>query len=351
MNFLALRSHPLLAFILSTCLLFSSGCEQRPQVHQQQILALGTLVDISLYNVDDKTAQDAVLKITQSLETIHHDWHAWQSSKLTAINKKLSRGDPVTLDDEGEKLIRAAITLSANSNGLFNPAAGQLIGLWGFHSDERPTSEPPTGTAIKTWLTHKPGMADLTLNNSVLKSSNSNVQLDLGGYAKGYAVDMAIAELKKLGINNAIVNAGGDLRTIGSKGDQPWRIGIRHPRQPGVIASLETSGDESIFTSGDYERYFEYQSQHYHHILDPHTGYPAKGATSVTVIHQDAATADAAATALFIAGPESWRNTAKSMGVNHVMLISQDGTIHMTETMAKRIQFETDTRPQTNIVP
>lgn len=194
-------------------------------------------------------------------------------------------------------------------------------------------------------------MSKLVLEDDQLSSDNPDVLIDVGGYAKGYAVDQAIDQLRHMGINNAIVNAGGDLRAIGSKGKKSWRIGIRHPRQPGVIASLETHGDESVFTSGDYERYFEYQGQRYHHIIDPRIGRPAQNTSSVTIIHRDAISADAAATAVFIAGPEQWRETARAMGIDEVMLIDQQGVIYMTEAMTRRVHFETDTPAKTIIVP
>jgi thiamine biosynthesis lipoprotein len=106
-----------------------------------------------------------------------------------------------------------------------------------------------------------------------------------------------------------------------------------------VFAIIEVSGDESVFTSGDYERNFIYQGQTYHHIIDPRTGYPASGSRSVTVVHSDAVTADAAATALFVAGPEGWVGVARDMGLRYVMLVDEAGTVHLTPAMAKRVEF------------
>jgi len=333
-------------------ILFLTGCEQRPLVYQQQVLALGTLVDISIYGVDEQQAAKAVTAVTNSMEAIHHDWHAWQPSKLTYINEQLAAGNSISLNKEQQQLIQTGISLARQSKDLFNPAAGKLIALWGFHSDERPGTAPPSETDIKVLVKADASMSKLTLDNNQLSTSNPEVMIDVGGYAKGYAVDQAIDELRRMGINNAIINAGGDLRAIGAKNDRPWRIGIRHPRQAGVIASLETQGDESVFTSGDYERYFEFNGQRFHHIIDPRSGRPAQGTSSVTIIHRDASTADAAATAVFIAGPKQWRETARAMGIKEVMLIDATGTIHMTEAMSQRIHFEFDNKTtKTIIVP
>ncbi len=340
-----------LALVVVSLGLLLSACEQRPQVYQQQVLALGTLVDISLYDVNEEQAAKAVTAVTNKMETIHHEWHTWQPSKLTYINQQLSAGKRVTLNSEQQQVIQTGIELARQSNDLFNPAAGKLIALWGFHSDERPDGAPPAEAEIAALVQSNPRMSKLVLEDDQLSSDNPDVLIDVGGYAKGYAVDQAIEQLRSMGINNAIVNAGGDLRAIGSKGKKSWRIGIRHPRQPGVIASLETQGDESIFTSGDYERYFEYQGQRYHHIIDPRNGRPAQQTSSVTIIHRDASSADAAATAVFIAGPELWRETAAAMGINEVMLIDQQGVIYLTEAMSQRVHFEIDTPAKTIIVP
>jgi thiamine biosynthesis lipoprotein len=154
-----------------------------------------------------------------------------------------------------------------------------------------------------------------------------------------------------MGVDDAIVNAGGDLRAIGTHGDRPWRIGIRHPRADGVIASVELGRDESVFTSGDYERYFLFRGKRYHHILDPRTGYPARGTASVTVISRDPGAADAAATALVVAGPDEWQAIAWSMGIRNVMLIDHQGRAHVTPSMAKRIRFEVEPPPEVIVSP
>ena len=180
-----------------------------------------------------------------------------------------------------------------------------------------------------------------TLKDKVVFIAGGTSGIKLG-IAKGMAVDRVISYLKQTGIHNAIVNAGGDLKAIGQHGSRAWSVGIRHPRQKGLIAGLEVHDNESVFTSGDYERKFKHNGKSYHHILDPRTGYPATKTQSVTVIHSDAGLADAAATALFIAGPEQWQEIARNMGIKYVMLIDQQGRAHMTKAMSKRLRFEID---------
>lgn len=329
---------------LCVCIaLLVSACGSK--LHEARLVAFGTLVDISTWGVDRETSDEAIAAIESTFNEINSVWHAWQPSTLTNINEQLAKGKQIELAPDKISLIREAIRLSDASDQLFNPAIGKFIALWGFQNDDRPQGPPPEPSAIKKLLASAPSMQDLVITDTSLRSTNPAVKLDFGGFAKGYAVDQAISLLRSRGINNAIVNAGGDLRAIGRHGDRPWRVGIRHPRGSGIIASVETAGDESVFTSGNYERFFDYQGTRYHHIIDPRNGYPAKDSISVTVIHDNAATADAAATALFVAGPKLWQKIAAQMGITQVMLIDEKLNVYMTPQMAKRIHFEIDPKP------
>ena len=168
--------------VLSIFFLLSiSGCEQKPKVYQQQVLALGTLVDISLYGVEQDQAQQAVIAITNKMEAIHHKWHAWQPSKLTYINERLAEGKTVTLDSEQQKLIQQGIDLARQSNDLFNPAAGKMIALWGFHNDENPNTQPPAESEIAALVKAAPRMSELVLHGDQLSSPNPAVEIDVGG--------------------------------------------------------------------------------------------------------------------------------------------------------------------------
>ncbi|MFZ5594800.1 MAG: FAD:protein FMN transferase [Pseudomonadota bacterium] len=333
----------MLALLLSTC------ARQEEPLYTQQLLTFGTLVDISIWGVDKERAMEASRQIGEELQQMHNDWHAWHDSPLTRMNTALASGATVTVPPSLLPLLQKSLTLSRQSEGLFNPAIGKLIKLWGFAQDDLPGGPPPDAAAVAGLVTQHPGMVDLTLEKDRLHSVNPAVQLDFGAIGKGYGVDLAIERLRQLGVENAIVNAGGNLRAIGRHGDRPWRIGIRNPRGPGVLASIETRGDESILTSGDYERFFEYQGKRYHHIIDPRSGWPATGVTSVTVIAADAATADAASTALFIAGPQDWREIAKHMGIKQVMLIDDQGQVTMTPEMAQRVRFEASPAPKVKV--
>lgn len=322
------------------------SCSRSPGVYYEQFLGFGTLIEVKVFGIDEKAGQQAVAAIADDVKYMHETWHAWKPSSLSRVNQLLPTQEKFSIGPSVIPLIKAASELAEQSGNRFNPAIGQLIRLWGFASDDLPKGPPPSVDAIKKLLAQKPSMKDLVLDGVELKSNNAAVQLDFGGFAKGLAVDMAIEHLKELGITNAIVNAGGDLRAIGKHGDRAWRVGIRNPRGEGVLASVDIQGDESVFTSGDYERYYEFQGKRYHHIIDPHTGYPKQGVISVTVFDTRADRADAAATAIFVAGVAQWYEVAKAMGVGGVMLVASDGTIHMTPNLRDRIYFDVEPAPE-----
>ena len=329
---------PLITLLLS--ILSLSGCSKPVTEFHETVFTMGTLVEVTIIGEDEALAEKAYTAILDDFNFMHNTWHPWQRNALMRVNSLLKTGAPFSIAPSILPLIKQSQVLSEKSQGLFNPGIGQLIKLWGFHQDNlEDIFGPPDDEQIQALLKTLPAMNNIKFKNLSMFGTNENIHLDFGGFAKGMAVDATIEHLKEFGIQNAIINAGGDLRAIGQHGERPWRIGIRDPRADGVFASVEITGDESVFTSGDYERFFEADGIRYHHIIDPRTGYPATKSRSVTIIHDEAATADAAATALFIAGPELWHEIAQSMGIKYVMLIASNGDVHMNPAMAKRIQF------------
>jgi thiamine biosynthesis lipoprotein len=330
--------------VFSLILLLFTACSRTPQSETVEIYVFGTLATITVWDTEPAARDAAMAEITQTFQQMHHEWHAWNPGPLVDINQAIARGEQgIGVLSSIAELITRSQRLYRQSDGLFNPAIGGLLQLWGFQGDGRPSGPPPDKQAIARWVAAAPGMDDISLTDGLLNSSNTTVQLDFGAFAKGVAVDRAIEILRAHSIDNAIVNAGGDLRAIGSKGMSPWRVGIRHPQGKGVLAALEVKGDESIYTSGNYERYREYEGVHYAHILDPRTGMPVVGITSVTVIHQNGGVADAAATALVVAGVKDWYRIALQLGIEYVMLVDDAGTVYMNPAMQQRVEFTGET--------
>ena len=326
-------------FIPVLVMLCLQSCSPAPREYHQDFFVFGTLVGVTVWDSDDARAHAAFNELQQRFQGMHRDWHAWEPGMLTEINDAFSRGGSATANDDILLMIRHAQAYESASDGRFNPAIGGLIRLWGFHTSVYPVSgPPPSAEAIEKWLQQAPSSLDIRIDGDTLRSVNPAVMLDFGGIAKGHAIDIACSVLRERGIGNAIVNAGGDLRAIGSHGARPWNIAVRSPGG-GVVASIETGHDEAIFTSGNYERFRQDKKERYPHILDPRTGWPVTDLSSVTVITDQGILADAAATAITVAGLADWLDVARKLGTGTVMLIDEHGVVHMTRAMSDRVEL------------
>ena len=317
------------------------GCMDKE--YSQQHYVFGTLVEVSVYGEKKAKAEDAINAVMKKFGQMHLELHAWKPSEITELNKAFAAGKSVRIDPEVAAIIKDATLLSDQSKGLFNPAIGELIGLWGFQNDEFKPVRPDPEKIMKLVAEH-PQMDDIVIKDDVAYSKNPAARLDLGGFAKGYALDVAAAILKEKGVENALINIGGNIMALGTHGDRPWHVGIKAPRGSGAIAEIDLHDGEAIGTSGDYQRYFFLDGKRYCHIIDPRTGYPAQGVEAVTVLipggPHAGALSDAASKPIFISGLNGWRKAAGEMGVDSALLIDDKGNIHVTQALSKRIRFE-----------
>lgn len=318
-----------------------SAC-QKPVEHAQFYI-FGTLVDITLADVDKVEAQLILAEVQQDLQQMHNNWHPWEPGMLVDINWAFTQGRCAPLDQKLKQLIVASQTLEQQTNGSFNAGIGGLIALWGFHTSDYPIHTPPPSAAvINEWLQYQPSTQSVYFQGDSVCSSNPATQLDFGGIAKGYAVDLIVDKLKAAGVGAAIVNTGGDLRAYSELERHYWRIAVRHPLQ-GLIGLIEISTDDAVFTSGNYQRYIEHQGQRYAHILDPRSGRPVSDIVSVTVLASSGLQADAAATALMVAGLKGWHELSKSLQLEAVLVVDEAGKLYMTSAMqARLVLYEPD---------
>jgi thiamine biosynthesis lipoprotein len=328
----------LLVLLAVATLAAACGRSAGEQETRHRFTAMGTLVDVTVWGPPPAEAEVAAREVEALFHELHRAWDPWGDGALGQLNRALAAGESATPDADLAALLAEAARLTTASDGLFDPAIGALVRLWGFSSDELRPTAPPPGDEIAARLAGTAPLPTL-LGADGRVSGPRGAQVDLGGFLKGVAVDRGIALLRARGIEHAIVNAGGDLRAIGRRGERAWRIGIRAARDTSVLAALEVRDDDAVFTSGDYERYFDYQGRRYHHILDPRSGYPTQGVASVTVVHANAGLADAAATALQVAGTEHWPAMARALGVETVMVVLEDGGIELTAAMQPRVWF------------
>jgi FAD:protein FMN transferase len=336
---MSLNRRDFLKLGLGACLLPAIGRLDAESMVSDQMYVFGTLVDVDVLASDRQAARNAIVDVSRNFTIQNRDWHAWKPGALGDLNRALAAGEEHLVEASLLPLLHEARELARASGGLFNPAIGHLVGLWGFHNDELPVGAPPHAAAIAQLVRAAPSMDDLAFNGDRVSSRNPYVQIDLGGHAKGVALDQALDRLAGQGFENALVNLGGNLAVSGDREGRPWRIGVRHPQGNGVLASLDVSGRMAVVTSGTYERYRQDGDKRYPHIIDPRTGQPASHVASATVLHADAARADVAATALVVAGAQAWPDVARSMGVDEVMIVDEQGRVQLTESMAKRVRF------------
>jgi FAD:protein FMN transferase len=333
----------LLPTLLAACTLAAACGTTDRGVVEERLFSMGTWVDLTLVGASEQQAAAALDDVAEMLEPYARDYYAWADGELARVNAALAAGRPIVASAELTDLLRTAKRLSLASGGAFDPGVGGLVELWGFQTAPPPDAAPPTPASIDAWLASGSTIAALEIDGREVSATTTTLALDLGGIAKGRAVDAIVEILGRHGVTDAVVNAGGDLRVLGSRGDRRWRIGVQDPRGGGVLGTVELGDGEAAFTSGDYERYYETGATRAHHLLDPATGRPATHTQAVTVITADGTTADAAATALFVAGPDRWRQVADALGIKAVLRVDADGSFELTGPMRDRLQITAET--------
>ena len=317
-----------------------AACQPPAETRRTQGRVFGTMVEVSIHGESRERADVLAREVLAEFDRLHNKYHSWQPSMLTALNAAIERGEPFVADAEMVGLLQSATQLAERSDNLFNPAIGHLIRLWGFQSGEFAPRSPPAA-AIRRWVQANPRLADLRYDGVTITSTNKAVMIDLGGYAKGYALDRAALILRRAGVKAALVNVGGNVLAIGQPGAKPWMVGIQDPRGAGALAQVALHDNEAVGTSGDYQRYFMMKGKRHPHIIDPRSGQTIDLVASVTVITAGGTDAglrsDGNSKPLFIGGPEQFEAMAAKMGLKEVLLIGAGKQVLMTPAMRARL--------------
>lgn len=289
---------------------------------------LGTTCFITIYAMEDPSLTDQVLE--QSFARID-DMEQRLSvnipeSEISIINRE-GRG---TLSSDSLSVLETAVLYAEESDGRFDPTIGSLVSLWDIGGDSQ---RIPQNNEIEEIL-EKVDYRSVEIDGSTVTLLKEGMKLDLGGIAKGHAADLVKEELEKFGVSSAIINLGGNVQLIGNKPDNSlWRIGIQNPADDrGQYVGVLSTSDTAVVTSGIYERFFEQDGVHYHHILDTETGYPVhNGIESLTVVAQDSLSADGLSTALFSMGRvASLEYAAAHKGID-IIIIDDQNNIYLSE--------------------
>ena len=332
------------AVFFGSCGLVLLAACGRPAVQVQESYVFGTQVQVTVAGLDEVKAREAGAAVLAEFDRLHRLLHAWKPSAITELNTALAAARPHTPPAEVLALLAEAKVLSLASDRLFDPGIGKLVRLWGFHGDEF-VPRLPDPRALAAWKKAPASIADLVIKNGQVGSRNPSLAVDLGGYAKGVALDRAATLLRERGVANALINIGGNVLALGNKNGSPWKVGIRDPAGSGFLATLELRDGEAIGTSGDYQRYFEIGDRRYSHLIDPRTAEPALGTRAVTILvdgPQAGMRSDALSKPIFIAGSDpvsSWTRMAGRLGVERVLRVDASGQVFATPAMAGRLTW------------
>ncbi len=323
----------LLLFALLGSLALQRCAGERPQQLSRSRILMGTVVEISARGGDPERLEVALGDAFAEMERIERLMRpAGEGSDVARLSAAAQGGE---VAPETAEVIALGLQVAAASGGAFDMGLGRLKELWGLEGE---APRVPAAAEVVRALAGT-GSGDLRLTGRRVEKAQPGLAVDLGAIAKGYAVDRAAEVLRRAGIENASINAGGDLRLLGDHGGRPWRIAIQHPRDPErPLATLELA-DTSVVTSGDYERFFEKDGKRYHHIFDPRTGYPADRCQSVTVVTPSAALADALSTAVFVIGPEAGLALLQRFPQAEGVIVAADGTPHVSPGLQARLTW------------
>jgi len=336
-----MKKFRVLIFIFLVLFLCSCGKKEYSKVE----FLMDTVVEIKVYHKNKGEAQKAIDSSMEEMRRVEQKMSCFlPGSEVSRINKEAflegKKGSPlaegwIPLSDELFSLLEETVLLSKLTKGSFDITIFPLWKIWKFEGEN---SEVPGKGEIEKVLKL------VNYNNVILKDgkigfARKEMGIDLGGIAKGYAVDAAVNVLKKKNINSAMVNAGGDMYVLGRKQGKFWRIGIRHPRREGEILGIIEVENKAVVTSGDYERFFFSGGKRYHHIINPKTGYPADECQSVTIVAEEATFADGLATGIFVLGPKEGMALIENLAGVEGVIINKEGDVSVSSGLVFKIEY------------
>jgi thiamine biosynthesis lipoprotein len=332
-------------FVLVLSISGISCNRQQISEYQSEEFLMDTLVSISTYGTDTDFLKQASEKAFSEIRRIADLTNrfpepgtiASQTSDVVRINE-MAGIKAVVVDEDVFRMLELAQEYNRLTEGAFDITIGPVMDLWGFG---RKTQKIPTPEELQKVL----ALVDsrkLILNEKTYSAflSQKGMSLDLGAMAKGYAVEKAVQILKEQGIDQAMVNAGGNIRVLGQKEEKKlWKVGIRDPRNVSALVGILSLQDESAVTSGDYNRSVQINGETFHHIISSQTGYPATHNMSVTVITQDSFKADLLSTVLFLLPPQKAYDLGSSLADTEVVIVTTDKRILYTPGLQGRIEI------------
>ena len=301
---------------------------------------LGTKIDITAIHGDIDSMKKAMYFAFREIERIQGIMSVQiDTTEASKINFNAGRS-PVKVSPELYSIISRSIDYSKKYNGIFDITIGPISELWGFSSDKKITSVPEQSVIDSLIKLVDYNQIRLDPTDTSVLLIKKGMKIDLGGIAKGYAIDRSVEVMRKYGMKDFFVNAGGDIFASGAKNDeQKWTIGIKNPRdEKKIIAHFEVS-DFAVGTSGDYERFVIIDGKRYHHIFNTKTGYPVMISQSGTALAPTAEEAVVLSKVVFITGAEEYLKTKNDSGILGV-IVTEEGKIVYDDRLEKMYEFE-----------
>jgi FAD:protein FMN transferase len=294
-------------------------------------MAMGSSLEIEVFGPAQAVCDQAVKEAREEidrLDKIMTDWK--QESPLMDVNRAAGR-KAVEAPPELFFIVERSLKVSELTDGAFDITFAGAGKLWNWRNPKVPTPEE-----VKASLANV-GWKGIVIDEKAMTIylSKPGMRMGLGGIGPGYAGDLAMDKIRKLGIRDACVNLSGDIRASGKKKGEPWSVGVTHPRKKGENIAVLPVTDAAVSTSGDYERYFEKDGKRYCHIIDPRTGYPADLCQSVTIVAPNLAFADALATGVFVLGPDKGMRLIESLEGVQALIVAADGTLTLSKGLKR----------------
>ena len=293
-----------------------------------ELYAMDTVMSLTAYGSHAREALDSASAEIQRLDKL------FSISSETGDIYRVNRDGEGDLSEDTRSLLASALEYGKDTNGIFDCTIEPVMEAWGFTTKNY---RIPSDSELAELLSHVDASTVTLSGNHV--TLPEDVKLDLGGIAKGFTSARVMEVFKNSGVTSGIISLGGNVQTLGTKPDEKlWRVGIQDPNDLNAMFVVVEVSDEAVITSGAYQRYFEENGVHYHHIIDPRTGYPAEnGLTSVTIISPDGTLADALSTSLFIMGPDDasafWQNHRDKF---EAIMMTENGEVLVTSGLADR---------------
>ena len=287
---------------------------------------MGTSIRVELWDRDEGAAAEAMAAVMDEMHRIDRAMSPYKlDSELSRVNREAA-ARPVPVSRELCELLDRALEFSRLSDGAFDVTYASVGRLYDYRERVRPDAAALAQARAAVGYAH----LQVDAQACTVRFGRPGMCIDLGGFAKGHAVENAAQLLRRRGIERAIVTAGGDSRILGDRGDRPWTIGVRDPRRAGALAAVLPLRDVAVSTSGDYERYFEADGVRYHHILDPRTGVSPDRVRSVTTIAPDGLTSEALSKCVFVLGVEAGLRLVQSRPGADAVVVDADGAVHFS---------------------